>query len=61
MTVTRENKFDESTLVNKAIDMYGMIDIEQMYRTVKAMRELNMSAFPAAPSVSDEVEPKGEV
>lgn len=37
--------FDESALVAKALEMYGMIDIEQMYRTVKAMRELKMSPY----------------
>ena len=35
--------FDEKALIGKAIDMYGMIDTEQMWRTVNAMRFLNMS------------------
>lgn len=35
--------FDEKTLIGKALDLYGSIDTEQMYRTVKAMRALNMS------------------
>lgn len=38
--------FDEKMLVHKALDLYGSIDTEQMYRSVKAMRALNMSVFP---------------
>jgi hypothetical protein len=46
--------FNENNLVIKALDMYGMIDTEQMYRTIKAMRELNMSPYPAAvPAVQE--------
>lgn len=37
--------FDEAMLVAKALEMYGMIDTEQMYRTVKAMRKLKMSPY----------------
>lgn len=36
--------FDKETLAAKACSMFGMIDTEQMMRTVKALRALNMSA-----------------
>lgn len=35
--------FDADRLSSKAASMFGMIDTEQMWRTVKALRELNMS------------------
>jgi len=35
--------FDRERLANKAVDMFRMIDEEQMMRTVKALRELRMT------------------
>lgn len=38
-----ELPFDAERLSSKAASMFGMIDTEQMWRTIKALRELNMS------------------
>lgn len=39
--------FDKERVASKAASMFGSVDTEQMMRTVKALRELNMSPFTA--------------
>ena len=46
--------FDKRRLIMQALEMYGMINEEQLMRTVKAMRALNMSPDeePRTPSIT---------
>jgi hypothetical protein len=48
--------FDKERLASEACSTFGMIDTEQMMRTVKAMRKLNMSPHETrtAPPATDE-------